>query len=257
MTGRRNTFAAPLCAALLCILNTATAQAACPGPLPEQGKAATLVDARTVRLDDGRMLRLAGLELLPGAPPPALTAGTPIRWRALGDNDRYGRIVALAAIAQTNSDGPAAQNGTLQQSFLTQGAAAIGAELAEPDCLAEFRAAETAARAAKRGIWADGSATKNAERLGDHAALVGQFGIFEGKVLSVREQGATLYVNFGRRAAQALTVTVAQGRKRAIEAGGVSLATLQGRKVRIRGFAEERGGLRVDARVPEQIEIVD
>lgn len=252
MRGRR-----VILAAFLCTPVTATAQAACPGAMPEQGRVAALIDARTIRLDDGRMLRLAGLEVLPGGARPALPPGTPLRWRAFGDNDRYGRIVALAAIAQTNSAVPSPQNDTLQQAFLAQGAAAIGAELPEPGCLADFRAAETAARAAKRGIWADGSATKNAESLGDHAALVGQFGIFEGKVLSVREQGATLYVNFGGRAAQALTVTVPQARKRAVEAGGIALAALRGRKVRVRGFVEERGGLRIEARAPEQIEIVD
>ena len=52
-------------------------------------------------------------------------------------------------------------------------------------------------------------------------------------------------------------VVVAQSRKRAIEAGGVSLASLQGRKVRIRGFVEERGGPRIEARTPAQIEIVE
>jgi hypothetical protein len=253
MRGRRVTLAAALLWALNVTL-TVMAHAACPGALPEQGRAAALVDARTVRLDDGRMLRLAGLELMPGAPVPAFPTGTLLHWRALGENDRYGRIVALVAIAQTNSAVP---NNTLQQEFLAQGTATIGAELTEAACLANFRAAEAAARAAKRGIWSDGSATKNAERLGDHAALVGQFGIFEGKVLSVREQGATLYVNFGSRATQALTVTVAQSRKRAIEAGGVSLASLQGRKVRIRGFVEERGGPRIEARTPAQIEIVE
>lgn len=251
MRGRR-----VVLAALFCPLGIATAQAACPGAMPEQGKVAALADARTIRLDDGRMLRLAGIEVLTNAPRPSLAAGTELRWRVFGDNDRYGRIVVLAAIAQTNSAAPSPQNGTLQQAFLMQGAAAIGAELPEPACLADFRAAEAAARAAKRGIWGDGSATKNAESLGDHAALVGQFGIFEGKVLSVREQGATLYVNFGR-AAQALTVTVPQARKRAVEAGGIALVALQGRKVRVRGFVEERGGLRIEARAPEQIEIVD
>ena len=63
-------------AALAWMLGVANAQAACPGDLPEQGRVAALVDARTVRLDDGRMLRLAGLELLPDAPQPVLPAGT-------------------------------------------------------------------------------------------------------------------------------------------------------------------------------------
>jgi hypothetical protein len=249
MRGRR-----VILAALLCALGVTHALAACPGDLTEQGMAAALVDARTIRLDDGRMLLLAGLELLDGAGLPDLPAGTELRWRALGEKDRYGRIVALVAIAQTNS---APQNDTLQRAFLAQGAAVIGTELSEPTCLADFRAAEAMARAAKRGVWRDGSATKNAESVGDHAALIGRFGIFEGKVLSVREAGATLYVNFGSRAAQALTVTVPQARKRALEAGGLALATLQGRKIRVRGFVEERGGLRIEARTPEQIEIVE
>lgn len=256
MRKRRVVLVAPLACFLAALgldaLSAATAHAACSDGLTDQGRVATFADARTVRLDDGRMLRLAGLEAPPEAPSFALPAGTTLRWRASGENDRYGRIVALAAFAETEG----AADETLQQAILAQGAALIGLDVPQA-CLAGFRAAEAVARTAKRGIWTRPSATKNAESMGDHAALVGQFGIFEGKVLSVREAGATLYVNFGNRAAQALTVAVAQGRRRAIEQGGVALTSLQGRRLRVRGFVEERGGVRIDASAPEQIEIMD
>jgi hypothetical protein len=256
MTGRRSVIAA-LFAVLATALPSARAQSACLDATRDEGRIAALSDARTVRLDDGRMLRLAGLELLPGSALPAFPAGTKLRWRAFGDSDRYGRIVALAAIAEAHGAIPGGTARTLQEEILAQGAAAIGAELPDAACLAPFRAAEAAARAEKRGVWNAPSATKNAESVGDHAALVGQFGIFEGKVLSVREAGTTLYVNFGSRAVRALTVIVAQPRKRAVEAGGLALMSLQGRKVRVRGFVEERGGLRIEASRPEQIEIVE
>lgn len=240
------------------------ASAACHDNMTSEGRVAA-VEERGVRLDDGRVLRLAGLEGLPGAAPADLAAGTRLRWRALGGGDRYGRIVAIVARADAQV--------TLQEDILATGAAAIGAEIGDAACLAGFRAAEAQARAARRGLWSLPSATKNAESLGqflapsDHpssggpsgenAAPVGRFGIFEGKVLSVREQGATIYVNFGTRSAQALTVTVARERRRAFEAGGIALASLRGRKVRIRGWVEDRGGFRLEASAPEQIEIVD
>lgn len=230
-----------------------SAVSACHDNLTNEGRLSATIDARTLQLDDGRTLRLAGLETMAGAASAELTPGTKLRWRAISESDRYGRIVALAAIADSHA--------TLQEELLTRGAAVIGAEIGDVSCMAGFHAAEAAARAAKRGLWNLALVTKNAESVGEDAALVGQFVVFEGKIRSVREQGAIIYVNFGPRGSGALTMTVARERRRAIEAGiatlGATLASLEGRKVRVRGWVEDRGGVRIEAKAPEQIEILD
>jgi hypothetical protein len=62
----------------------------------------------------------------------------------------------------------------------------------------------------------------------------GRFALVEGRVLSVRESGATIYVNFGRRWTEDFTVTIL-----------------------VRGWIEERGGPWIEATRPEQIEFAD
>ena len=119
-------------------------------------------------------------------------------------------------------------------------------------------ARERAARAANLGLWAD---PYYVIRPADDAAAVaaerGRFAIVEGKVLSVRESGATIYVNFGRRWTQDFTVTIAKRNESAFTSAGLEPKRLQGRRVRVRGYVEQRGGPWVEATRPEQIELAE
>jgi hypothetical protein len=88
-------------------------------------------------------------------------------------------------------------------------------------------------------------------------AVRGQFAVVEGKILSVRESGATIYVNFGRRWSDDFTVTVQKRNERGFTAAGLELKKLAGQHVRVRGTIEERGGPWIEAARPEQIEIAE
>jgi hypothetical protein len=88
-------------------------------------------------------------------------------------------------------------------------------------------------------------------------AVRGRFAVVEGKVLSVRESGATIYVNFGRRWSEDFTVTVLKRNERTFTAAGLELKKLAGRHVRVRGTVEERGGPWIEAARPGQIEIAE
>jgi hypothetical protein len=79
----------------------------------------------------------------------------------------------------------------------------------------------------------------------------------EGKVWSVRESGGTIYINFGRRWTQALTVTISKRDESAFTAAGVEPKKLEARRVRVRGWIEERNGPRIEATRPEQIELAE
>jgi hypothetical protein len=81
--------------------------------------------------------------------------------------------------------------------------------------------------------------------------------VVEGKVLSVRESGGTIYVNFGRRWSEDFTVTTLKRNERTFEAAGLPLKKLAGRRVRIRGTVEERGGPWIEVIHPGQIEIAE
>ena len=84
----------------------------------------------------------------------------------------------------------------MQQELLTEGAAVVSATVNDRECAAALLAAEASAREAKRGIWADPAVIKNAESPGDILVGIGRIMLVEGKVLSVRQAGATTYLNF-------------------------------------------------------------
>ena len=97
----------------------------------------------------------------------------------------------------------------------------------------------------------------SAENLTRLATERGRFALVEGKVLSVRESGATIYVNFGRRWTRDFTAVIPRRLRRAFAAAGVEPKSLEGRRIRVRGWIEQRGGPVIEVVAPEQIEIAD
>jgi hypothetical protein len=81
--------------------------------------------------------------------------------------------------------------------------------------------------------------------------------VVEGKVLSVRQAGATTYVNFGRNWTQDFAVTISKRMIGAFEATGVSAKSLENRRIRVRGVVEARGGPRIELLRVGQIEVLD
>jgi endonuclease YncB( thermonuclease family) len=151
-----------------------------------EGRVAAVIDARTLRLQDGREIRLAGIEPVATEKSNRATALSAIvdnrDVTLAGDDDtpdRYGRQPAFVFLA--SSDTP------VQNLLLAQGEALVSGTIADKDCAAALLAAEAEARRAKRGIWADPAAIKNAESPGDILAGIGRFTVVEGKVLSVRQ----------------------------------------------------------------------
>jgi endonuclease YncB( thermonuclease family) len=242
-----------------------TCRVASAAPGTPAAVVAAVVDERTLRLTDGTELRLDGLAGLAdpvgasaAGPAAAARAMAALRTLALGKPlaveplalDRYGRRVALAALAD-DAGGP-----TLQEQLLARGAALVADRLARADCAGGFLTVEHAARAAHLGLWAaPHQFVSAAER---PAALVrGRFALVEGDVLSVNDRGATVYVNFGRRWSQDFTVTIAKRNAARFTAAGLAPRSLAGRRIRIRGWIDERGGPWIEAVRPEQIEVID
>lgn len=232
----------------------AAAQGECqPAPLGT-AEVAAVRDGRTLMLADGRELRLAAIEVADdggAALRAALTAGRALRLAKLGaERDRYGRLVALAFA------GDAAQS--LQQLLLAQGAALVSARIGDKACAAVLLAAEKEARAAHRGLWADPNfAPLAAENLSQLRAKAGRFALVEGKVLSVRTSGPTIYLNFGYRWTRDFSVVIPRRSQASFAAGGVEPKGLEGRRVRVRGWIDRRSGPVIEADGPEQIELID
>jgi endonuclease YncB( thermonuclease family) len=267
-------FAAPVAGAP----RTSSAPAACRPETVATGTVKSVLDGRTFMLADGREVRLAGIEVppLPGPSAPIRAAATPGAVESPSDpglasaaalesliggrdivlrhskfvTDRYGRILADAAVAGTES--PSAI-----KSLLAQGFARLAAHAAEPACVTELRAAERSARTAKLGLW--GNPRYFLKAADDPVGVLaerGRFTLVEGKVVSVRESGGTIYMNFGQRWSEDFTVTILKRNERQFTAAGLALRSLAGRRVLVRGWIEERGGPWIEATEPQQIEVV-
>jgi endonuclease YncB( thermonuclease family) len=254
---------------------------------------ARVVDGRTFVLADGREVRLVGIEVPPEAdrgaavgtlrfahpaagsePPseaaPAQSPPLPDRGLAVAEalaalvvgqetflkraksvTDRYGRLLADAYVGRDGGEVSVAKT------LLAQGLARVAARPGDAACMAELRAAERAARTGRLGLWADPRYFSHAaDNPGEIAADRGRFTLVEGKVVSVRESGGTIYVNFGRRWSEDFTVTISKRNERIFAAAGLEPQKLSGRRVVVRGWVEERGGPWIEASTPEQIEIV-
>ncbi len=220
----------------------------------------TVLDGRTLRLSDGREVRLIGLEV-PDEPVAqraakaalaGLVDGREVTLARLEEQaDRYGRLPALVYLS------PAAQT-SVQATLIAQGHARVAGRVGDRACSLLLLAPEQAARAAELGLWADPRyVIRAAEHTDQILAGRGTFTVVEGRVLSVRESGGTIYVNFGRRWSEDFTVTVLKRNERTFAAAGLPLQDLARRHVRIRGIVEERGGPWIEAMRPEQIEIAE
>ncbi|UPK40707.1 thermonuclease family protein [Bradyrhizobium sp. 186] len=238
-------------AALLIASHGAVLAAACQFESQGEGHVAAVVDTRSVRLDDGREIRLTGIEPT-ATTKQALTSlliGRDVILRGTNDTpDRYGRQGALLFAGETDT--------SVQAMLLAQGDAIVSAEIADKDCAAALMAAEAEARRQKKGNWADPSAIKNAESPDDILTGIGRFVVVEGKVLSVRQAGATTYLNFGRNWTRGFAVTISRRILPAFESAGIALKSLENRRVRIRGWVEGTTGPRIDVLRVGQVELL-
>jgi endonuclease YncB( thermonuclease family) len=230
--------------------------AACSFAAQGEGRVAAVIDARSFRLTDGRDIRLAGIEPVAhdaanrSAALSALVSGRDVALRGEDDTpDRYGRQPAFVFLDGTEN--------SVQATLVGQGEALVSAHVADRNCAAALLAAEAGARDAKRGIWAGPAVIKNAESPGDILAGNGRFMLVEGRVLSVRQAGATTYLNFGRNWTRDFAVTISRRVLPSLGAAGIAPKSLENRRIRVRGFIETRTGPRIDLVRVGQIELLE
>ena len=244
------------CSLMLVAAATSPADAAgCAFEPQGEGRVAEILDARSFRLADGREVRLAGIEPVVTEKASrtsalsAILAGRDVTLRGEDDTpDRYGRQPAFVFLASSET--------LVQGQLLALGEALVSGTVTNKDCASTLMAAETEARQAKRGTWADPTAIKNAESPGDILAGIGRFTVVEGRVLSVRQAGATTYLNFGRNWTRGFAVTISRRMIGAFEAAGTSVKSLENRRIRVRGWVEAHGGPRIEALRVGQIELL-
>jgi endonuclease YncB( thermonuclease family) len=204
----------------------------CGGDELGRGTVARIVDGRTFILADGREVRLAAIEVpaLPptpqaGAPPGGVAARDALAAlagedqvvlrRAQISSDRYDRLVAFV---YTERDGDEI---FVQGELIAAGFGRVSDQVGNRNCAAELTSREAAARKAKLGLWADSYYDiVRADNPADVLARRGRFALVEGKVVSARESGATIYLNFGQIWSEDFTVTIQKRNERNFHGGG-------------------------------------
>jgi endonuclease YncB( thermonuclease family) len=238
-------------------------ESACRFEVLGSGKVASVLDGRSFMLEDGREVRIAGIEV-PAAQEPnhpntagaaakavltSLLLGQAVELHGLSlVRDRYGRTIAwVYRVGRAES---------AAHTMLGMGHARVAGHVGNAACTEEFLSRERVARTAKLGLWADPRyEVREAGNGPQLLAALGHFTVAEGRVLSVRESGGTIYLNFGRRWSEALTVTISKRQERVFSAAGIGPRRLEHRMVRVRGWIEQRNGPRIEASRPEQIEV--
>jgi endonuclease YncB( thermonuclease family) len=224
------------------------------------GTIVAVIDGDTVRLDDGRTVRLVGVsapELNPersrrGIVEPfarearvaleKLTRGRTVTLRA-GETpkDRFDRVLAHLVTAE---------GVWVQGELLRQGAVAVYTFPDNRALAKEMLALEEEARRAARGLW--GFAETRVQKA-DEKLVREHFTVIEGRVRSVARVRDTIYLNFGDDYRRDFTIRLRAGTARAMLRQGLDTTKLEGALVRVRGWVFEENGPMVDVTHAEQM----
>ena len=220
-----------------------------------------VIDGDSLVLADGRTVRLVGIQApkLPKgrnfAPWPLAREATAVLAElALGKSvalcyggareDRYGRVLAQLERA----DGL-----WLEGELLRRGLARVYTFADNRTAAAQLYAMERQARKARRGIWADRYyAVRKPEEALNH---VGGFELVEGRIVSAAHVSGSVFLNFGEDWRTAFTVRIDGEALRRFRAEGIDPASLEGERVRVRGYVRrDRARAVIDVTHPEAIE---
>ena len=243
------------------------ARAAPCGDPASQGLRVEAVDERLeITLEDGRRLRLAGIErprptpANPGRPTQVrdqlrgwlmkpglrvdleLLAAVPDRWNRLP-----------ARLFAPGGDGGAQ---SVAEALVEAGLARVEIDPLARPCLRPLLALEAKARREGLGLWRDPAFTvaAAADRAG-LAARAGEVVLVEGLVSGVGATTSRTYVNFGPIRTVDFAATVGRNNLAAFQKSGVILAQLSGKVVRVRGLVETQFGPQIELADPEAIEL--
>ncbi|PWC89098.1 nuclease [Azospirillum sp. TSH100] len=228
-------------------------------------RVSAVLDGDTLELEDGRRVRLAGIE---AAKPPryanpadgrvwplAEAATAALADLALGRRvvlhgpapvDRHGRLLAHLV----REDGL-----WLQSALLVRGLARVHTRPDARAYAAELLAGEEAARNAGRGLWRSRVyAVRDAADPDELFRDRDSYQLVEGVVLAVSKSGGETWLDFGADWHSDVTVHIGRAAMREVTRAGIDPLSYEGRRVRVRGWITLRNGPMIEITHPEQIE---
>jgi endonuclease YncB( thermonuclease family) len=260
--------------ALLCALSGARdTMAECRGEDGGVSVVTSVTAGETLLLEDGRAVRLTGiLGPKPGPSGPAADARarmeSALSALVLGKKvslqlderkrDRYGRFLAQVMVVTD------AEPVWVQAALIGEGLARVMSFRDTRLCARELLKLEEEARRARKGHWETGFFVVRAAETEDVLHRLEQsYEIVEGVVSTVAEIKGKTYINFGQNWRRDFTAFIS-AQDAALVAGGDAqpgspspLASLSGRRIRVRGWLKNFNGPSITVTHPEQIELLD
>ena len=237
----------------------------------ERGAVASVLDGDTLYLEGGLKVRLAGIQA-PKLPLgrkgfkawplgdearsalSLLTKGQQVQLFYGGKRrDRYDR--ALAQIYTLRPDGTRDQ--WVQEEMIRGGWARV---YTWPDTVQDAAAlykAEREARGAGRGIWGDDFYAVRSPVPNMLAQDVDSFQLVEGIITSAADVRGRVYLNFGADYKTDFTLAIAKSDRKAFTRQGLDPLSLEGARVRARGWIELSNGPMIWLDHPERLEVLD
>ena len=227
----------------------------------ERVAVAAVADGVTFSLTDGRIVRLAALDVprrgersekrnavadAARAALESLVGGSTVALApAAPAPDRYGRI--LAHVADT-------EGRWVQAEMAARGLARVAAFADDGTDLTPLLALEETARQAGRGLWA--LQEFRAIDVHEAARRIDSFQLVEGRVLAVERRSGRTFLNFGADWRSDFTVEIAAKPRRQMLARGLDPDSYRDKMVRVRGWIRSRNGPLIELVRPEQIEVL-
>lgn len=230
------------------------------------GRVDAVIDAQTILLKDGKIVRLLGIDYpfmagdMNGGPMIAaksrleklLPDGTEVmlyqtRDQKIARANRMGHILAHLV----NKKDERWINGTL----VREGLAWTMTDLSNPQMAAELYALENLARADAKGLWSKNSpfGVLTPETAGTGS---GTFRVVEGVVNRAAVSKNNLYLNFGTDWKKDFTVMISPAIRKALAKQGLDPMSLAKQPVRVRGWIREWNGPFIELETAERLQVL-
>jgi micrococcal nuclease len=232
----------------------------CPITNEETVQIAKINLDNSINLEDGRVLKLAGIDetsrsilIKAQAVLTQVTTSAEIKISTNGTKDRWGRIAAHVFITPNE-----AQEQAWLQGFLLQyGHSRISLESHADPCFTIMKALETEAITQKQGLWAEPFSIIESSNSAELLKRRGELVHIRGQVVGIGETRTVYYLNFGKSWQKDFSIVILKRHVKHFDEQSLSPRSLDRKQVYIRGIVDGDIGPRLEVQRPDQIDKLD